>query len=291
MVLSEVFISDIFVPLRYLRRWRSTAVFSSVLKIAQLHFSRWYEISLCTPLLFPLQELPKSTSLLNVGFLSLQKFKFAAQGDDRVGHAIIIFLWTVLTMSAMFGFCFQAEMTKEHCQSRWEVPELARKNPRAERQELFCQDFVKLLKMKKGRCRAKNCKVSGELRLIMLINDKLWPTAFSGCIEGAFKLAIFWIVHSCPGWVSILSIAVVELIAGNGADCRFLGNLTPRKRCISALQDWLLLFQHYKKKVWSLPAWDPYRHFPFGLEQFQCTTFQGTTRRWERHAERVWVLP
>ena len=63
-----------------------------------------------SPLLFPLHEplnLRATTSLLSVGFFGLQALQFAAQGDDLVGFALVIFLWMVLATSTTFGCSFK----------------------------------------------------------------------------------------------------------------------------------------------------------------------------------------
>ena len=69
--------------------------------LARLHFVRVYETSQspgCLPILpcFSLcassLNLRVTTSLLSVGFLGLQTLQFAAQGNNLVGFALIIFL-------------------------------------------------------------------------------------------------------------------------------------------------------------------------------------------------------
>ena len=81
--------------------------------LARLHYFVWvYETSQspgCLPILpcFSLcassLNLRVTTSLLSVGFLGLQTLQFAAQGNNLVGFALIIFLWSVLATSATFG--------------------------------------------------------------------------------------------------------------------------------------------------------------------------------------------
>ena len=71
--------------------------------LARRLFIRVYETFPFTPLLFPLRELPESPrddelaerrifDLVSVGFFDLETLQFAAQGDDLVGIALIIFL-------------------------------------------------------------------------------------------------------------------------------------------------------------------------------------------------------
>ena len=66
-------------------------------------FERMKHLSLCTS--HP--NLRAKTSSLSVGFFGLQTLQFAAQGDDLVGFALIVFLWTVLATSATFSCSFK----------------------------------------------------------------------------------------------------------------------------------------------------------------------------------------
>ena len=117
---------------------------------------REYETFPCTPLPFFLcatrPNLRATTSLLSVGYFGLQTLQFVAQGDDLVGMALIIFLWTVLATSTTFG-----------CSSKWNR-ELMGSALSAGR---ICQwnDWTCSLEFIKWRCWTKNCRASGKLWL------------------------------------------------------------------------------------------------------------------------------